>query len=68
MNDNTKRGPQWQKYVGEYFSTRFGGSPSMWAEANRHSVEAIFPKFFDGMTYTQNLISRPIIACILMHG
>ena len=36
MNDNTLRGPQWQRLVGEYLSPRLGGSLQAWAEANKH--------------------------------
>ncbi|MCE7740341.1 MAG: hypothetical protein KAU62_16055 [Candidatus Heimdallarchaeota archaeon] len=27
MNDNTLRGIQWQKLVGEFFSHKYGGEP-----------------------------------------
>ena len=36
MNDNTLRGPQWQRLVGEYLSPRLDGSLQAWAEANKH--------------------------------
>jgi phosphoglycolate phosphatase-like HAD superfamily hydrolase len=39
MNDNTLRGPEWQRLVGEYLSPRLGGSLQAWAEANRVVIE-----------------------------
>lgn len=38
MNDNNKRGPQWQRLVGEYFSEKFGGKPSDWGKANHQYI------------------------------
>lgn len=35
MNDNTPRGLQWRRLVGEYLSPRLGGSLEAWAEANK---------------------------------
>jgi len=34
MNDNTIRGPEWQRLVGEFLAPRLGGAPEAWAEAN----------------------------------
>ncbi len=34
MNDNTLRGPEWQRHVGEYLSPRLGGSLQAWGNAN----------------------------------
>ena len=45
MNDNLKRGPQWERLVGEYFSDRFGGAPEMWGEANQRYVADVLSKF-----------------------
>ena len=36
LNDNNVRGKQWEKYVGEFYSSRFGGEPEVWGEANQH--------------------------------
>ena len=45
MNDNSRRGPQWERLVGDYFSDRFGGTPSMWGEANQRYVVGVLSKF-----------------------
>jgi hypothetical protein len=42
LNDNTVRGPQWRRLVGEYFAPRLGGDPAAWAEANRTVTTSIF--------------------------
>jgi phosphoglycolate phosphatase-like HAD superfamily hydrolase len=34
MNDNTLRGAEWQRLVGEFLPPRLGGAPEAWAEAN----------------------------------
>lgn len=35
MNDNARRSSAWQRLVGEFLSSRLGGSKAEWAEANR---------------------------------
>ena len=35
MSDNERRGPQWQRLVGEFFAPRLGGDHTAWARANR---------------------------------
>ena len=42
MNDNAQRGPQWQKYLGEFLPAHLGGTPEAWAEANRLIISADF--------------------------
>jgi hypothetical protein len=39
MNDNTLRGPQWQRLVSEYLAPKLGGERLAWAEANRTVIE-----------------------------
>lgn len=34
MNDNSLRGPQWRRYLGEFFTPRYGGTAEAWGEAN----------------------------------
>lgn len=41
MNDNRLRGEQWPPLVGEFFAPRLGGTPAIWAEANRSTVARI---------------------------
>ena len=45
MNDNSLRGPQWQRLVGEYLAPRLGGSRAAWAEANKTVVEREMARF-----------------------
>lgn len=57
MNDNKKRGPQWQRLVGEFFSKRFGGEPTVWSNANRQYIEGYLKKYrtwtgiYEGLDY-----------------
>jgi HAD superfamily hydrolase (TIGR01509 family) len=39
LNDNSARGPQWQRLVGEYLAPRLGGTAAAWGQANRLVVE-----------------------------
>jgi HAD superfamily hydrolase (TIGR01509 family) len=41
MNDNARRGPQWQRLVAEFFAPLLGGEPAAWAEANRVVAEGL---------------------------
>lgn len=41
MNDNRKRGPQWQCLVSEFFVPLLGGTPEAWMEANRIVVDRL---------------------------
>lgn len=34
LNNNEIRGKQWQKHCGQIFSSKFGGNPEIWGEAN----------------------------------
>ena len=45
MNDNSVRGPQWQRLVGEYLAPKLGGSRAAWAEANKTVVEGEMARF-----------------------
>ena len=45
INDNTLRGPQWQRLVGEFFAPRLGGEPSAWAAANASIAEEADARF-----------------------
>jgi HAD superfamily hydrolase (TIGR01509 family) len=42
MNDNRRRGPQWQQLLGEFFPPILGGTPAAWAEANRVVAERLW--------------------------
>ena len=39
MNDNARRGPQWQRLVGEYLAPRLGGDQVAWGRANKVIAE-----------------------------
>lgn len=43
MNENERRGPQWQRLVGQFFAPLLGGTPARWAEANR----VVAPRLWD---------------------
>ncbi len=53
MNDNALRGPQWQKFLGEFLPAHLGGTPQAWAEANRLLINA---EFFD--TFLERTFGR----------
>ena len=42
ISDNSKRAPQWQHLVGEFFPPILGGTPDRWSEANLAFTTAIF--------------------------
>jgi phosphoglycolate phosphatase-like HAD superfamily hydrolase len=42
MNDNTRRGRQWQRLAGRYLAPRLGGAPEAWAAANAAVAERLF--------------------------
>ena len=46
LNDNEIRGQQWKIYVGEYYSSRFGGKPEIWGEANQKLITSLFDIFW----------------------
>jgi HAD superfamily hydrolase (TIGR01509 family) len=47
LNDNEIRGQQWKTYVGEYYSSRFGGEPEVWGEANQKLISSLFDIFWE---------------------
>lgn len=46
LNDNKIRGMQWKTLVGEYYSTRFGGNPKIWGEANHKLITTFLDIFW----------------------
>ena len=50
MNDNTLRGPEWQRLVGEFLAPRLGGAPEAWGEAN-HVVFTEMWKEFEALLH-----------------
>jgi len=34
MNDNARRGPEWERFVGRFFAPRLGGDPAAWGAVN----------------------------------
>jgi FMN phosphatase YigB (HAD superfamily) len=46
LNDNEIRGKQWQKYCGEFFSSRFGGDPKIWGEINYQVISRYIDIFW----------------------
>ena len=45
ISDHEKADPQWNQMVGEYFSSRFGGSPPDWETANRHAFSVYIDRY-----------------------
>ncbi len=45
ISNNQERAPQWQRFVGEFFVPRLGGSMEEWAAANRTVGPALFVRF-----------------------
>jgi len=45
MNENTRRGPQWQRLVGRYLMPRLGGAPEVWALANADEASRLFREY-----------------------
>jgi FMN phosphatase YigB (HAD superfamily) len=45
MNENARRGRQWQCLVGRYFSPRLGGAPEAWAAANVDVANRLFAEY-----------------------
>jgi phosphoglycolate phosphatase-like HAD superfamily hydrolase len=41
INDNSARGPQWQRLVAAFFAPRLGGTPEAWAAANYELISSI---------------------------
>lgn len=63
MNDNTVRGPQWERLVGEFFPPILGGSSEAWAEANRAVATALLEpaawlRRLDGMSDYATFLQR----------
>src|SRR5687768_2880593 len=42
ISDNSRRAPQWQRLVGEFFPPILGGTAEEWKEANKAFTTAIF--------------------------
>jgi HAD superfamily hydrolase (TIGR01509 family) len=57
MNDNSLRGPQWQRLVAEFFVPILGGEHAAWAEANRVVFQRLWDEFIlvgpQGRDYTE---------------
>ncbi|MHA1194182.1 MAG: HAD hydrolase-like protein [Promethearchaeota archaeon] len=47
LNDNRIRGKQWKILAGEYYSSRFGGDPEIWGEANHKLISALIGSFWE---------------------
>ncbi|MCJ7650408.1 MAG: HAD hydrolase-like protein [Candidatus Lokiarchaeota archaeon] len=49
LNDNSVRGEQWKKLVGEYYYSRFGGVPEIWGEANHKIITSYLNIFWSDL-------------------
>ena len=45
MNENTRRGWQWQRLAARYFAPRLGGVPEAWAAANAEVAARLFREY-----------------------
>jgi HAD superfamily hydrolase (TIGR01509 family) len=45
MNDNTRRGEQWQRHVADYLSPRLGGDHTAWKEADIVVAQSLWDRF-----------------------
>ena len=45
LNDNSFRGPEWLRLMGEFIPARMGGTAGQWASANR----AVFPRLWENL-------------------
>jgi FMN phosphatase YigB (HAD superfamily) len=45
ITDNSRRGSQYRRLVGEFFVPRFGGTLEAWAAANMVSFPGVWPRF-----------------------
>src|ERR687884_67260 len=45
MNENTRRGLQWQRLAARYFAPRLGGVPEAWAAANAEVAARLFREY-----------------------
>ncbi|MHA2288627.1 MAG: HAD hydrolase-like protein [Promethearchaeota archaeon] len=68
LNDNSVRGKQWEKFVGEYYSSRFGGELEVWGEANGKIISSFFDmlmvgkdKFGDYQTFYTNFKKHMVL-------
>ena len=49
LNDNSRRAPEFQRLVADFFPPRLGGEPAAWAEANRETFQQVFDTHKDAM-------------------
>ena len=49
ISDNDVRAPQWQALAGDCLLPRPGGTPALWAEANRVAVGAPLAEWEEGV-------------------
>ncbi len=42
ISDNDARGPQWRRFLGEFFPPILGGTPEQWAAANVQVMDSYF--------------------------
>ncbi len=55
MNDNSRRGPQWQQLVGAFLAPILGATPMAWADANR----VIATQMFEQDAWSARLLAAP---------
>jgi FMN phosphatase YigB (HAD superfamily) len=58
INDNSRRAPQWERLVGEFFVPRLGGTREQWAAANRKAIRPTIERFMARLDAWQEGTSR----------
>ncbi len=46
LNDNSIRGGEWLRLLGDFFPARLGGTARQWSEANRTVFQGLWDKWF----------------------
>ena len=61
LNDNSRRAPEFQRLVAQFFPPRLGGEPAAWAEGNRETFQQVFDTHKDAMAvvdaYEQGVVA-----------
>ncbi len=61
LNDNSRRAPEFRRFIAEFFPPRLGGEPEAWSEANRATFQGVFEAHKDSVAvvdaYEQGLVA-----------
>jgi beta-phosphoglucomutase-like phosphatase (HAD superfamily) len=69
LNDNSLRGPEWLRLIGEFMPLRMGGTPDQWAGANRVVFSQVWGDLQKRLpTFTSHQAFERTYATNWMHG